>query len=59
MENNTRVKIFSCRATRYLAEKIAQEYGCELGKSIVLPFAEKIVYLHSLNRVTLKKVSNP
>ncbi|MDE7149916.1 MAG: ribose-phosphate pyrophosphokinase-like domain-containing protein, partial [Bacteroidales bacterium] len=40
METNTKVKIFSCRATRYLAEKIAQEYGSELGKSDVYTFAD-------------------
>lgn len=40
MEAKTNVKIFSCRATRYLAEKIAQEYGSELGKSDVYTFAD-------------------
>lgn len=40
MENKARVKIFSGRATRYLAEKIAQEYGTELGKSDILTFAD-------------------
>lgn len=40
METNTKVKIFSCRATRYLAEKIAREYGSELGKSDVYTFAD-------------------
>ena len=40
MEINTKVKIFTCRATRYLAEKIAQAYGSELGKSNVFTFAD-------------------
>lgn len=40
METNTKVKIFTCRATRYLAEKIAQAYGSELGKSNVFTFAD-------------------
>ena len=40
METNTKVKIFTCRATRYLAEKIAQAYGSELGKSNVCTFAD-------------------
>lgn len=40
MENAATVKIFSCRASRYLAEKIAQEYGTELGKSDVITFAD-------------------
>ena len=40
MGTNTKVKIFTCRATRYLAEKIAQAYGSELGKSNVFTFAD-------------------
>lgn len=35
-----KVKIFSGRASRYLAEKIAKEYGAKLGKSDVLTFAD-------------------
>jgi len=34
------VNIFSGRATRYLAEKIAEYYGKELGKSIVVEFSD-------------------
>ncbi|MEG2178161.1 MAG: ribose-phosphate pyrophosphokinase, partial [Bacteroidales bacterium] len=40
MEQKPKVKIFAGRATRYLAEKIAKEYGSELGKSDVLTFAD-------------------
>ncbi len=35
-----KVKIFSGRASRYLAEKIAAAYGAELGKSDVITFAD-------------------
>ncbi len=34
------VSIFSGRESRYLAEKIAQSFGIELGKSIVLDFSD-------------------
>lgn len=40
MEQKPKVKIFAGRATRYLAEKIAKEYGSDLGKSEVLVFAD-------------------
>ncbi len=40
MENKAQVKIFSCRATRYLADKIAKEYGAPLGKSDVAVFSD-------------------
>ncbi len=40
MENKTQVKIFSCRATRYLADKIAKEYGAPLGQSDVAIFSD-------------------
>lgn len=34
------VKIFSGSATRYLAEKIAEEYGKPLGKELIMRFAD-------------------
>jgi len=34
------VKVFSGRATKYLAEKITQSYGMELGKISVIDFAD-------------------
>lgn len=40
METTSNVKIFSGRATRYLAEQIAKEYGAELGKSDVIVFSD-------------------
>lgn len=40
MENKPKVKIFSCRATRYLADKIAKEYGAPLGQSDVAVFSD-------------------
>lgn len=40
MENKPKVKIFSCRATRYLADKIAKEYGAPLGQSDVTVFSD-------------------
>ena len=40
MENKAQVKIFSCRATRYLADKIAKEYGAPLGSSDVAIFSD-------------------
>ena len=36
----TKVKIFSCRASYYLAHKIAECYGTELGKVIVSQFSD-------------------
>lgn len=36
----TKVNIFAGRATRYLAEKIAEVYGQELGKVAITPFAD-------------------
>jgi ribose-phosphate pyrophosphokinase len=35
-----KIKIFSGRTTRYLAEKIAQSYGTELGKVVVTEFCD-------------------
>ena len=35
-----KIKIFSGRATQYLAEKIAQSYGTELGKAVVTEFCD-------------------
>ena len=35
-----KVIIFTGRKTRYLAEKIADSYGVELGKSIVTSFSD-------------------
>jgi ribose-phosphate pyrophosphokinase len=35
-----KIKIFSGRTTRYLAEKIAQSYGTELGKIVVTEFCD-------------------
>lgn len=40
MENKATVKIFSGRATRYLADKIAEEYGSPLGLSDVATFSD-------------------
>jgi len=37
---DNQVKLFSGRATRYLAEEIAEAYGQELGKVIVTPFSD-------------------
>ena len=34
------VSIFGCRATSELAGKIADSYGCKLGKSTVFPFSD-------------------
>ena len=34
-----KLKIFACRQSRYLAEKIARSYGTELGDSPVLEFS--------------------
>ena len=33
-------KFFTCRNSRYLAEKIAKHYGSELGNSVVLEFSD-------------------
>ncbi|MBC8320970.1 MAG: ribose-phosphate pyrophosphokinase [Bacteroidetes bacterium] len=38
--SDPKVSIFSGRKTRYLAEKIADSYGIELGKSIVTNFSD-------------------
>lgn len=38
--SDPKVSIFSGRKTRYLAEKIADSYGIELGKSIVTSFSD-------------------
>lgn len=35
-----KLKIFTCRETRYLADKIAQSAGIELGRSSVLDFSD-------------------
>lgn len=35
-----KLKIFACRDSRPMAEKIAQAYGCELGDSSVLEFSD-------------------
>lgn len=40
MSSEPLVSIFSGRGSRYLAEKIAQSFGIELGKSIVLDFSD-------------------
>ena len=34
------IKIFSCRGSRYLAEKIAKSLGLELGDSVVTDFSD-------------------
>ena len=36
----SRVKIFSGRSSRYLAEKIAKSFGRDLGKSVVTDFSD-------------------
>ncbi len=38
--SDPKVSIFTGRKTRYLAEKIAESYGTELGKSIVTSFSD-------------------
>jgi len=38
--SDPKVSIFTGRKTRYLAEKIAESYGAELGKSIVTNFSD-------------------
>ena len=35
-----KLKIFSCRSSRYLAEKIAANFGVNLGNSQVLEFSD-------------------
>ena len=40
MEHNHTIKIFSCRGSRYLAEKIAKSLKLELGKSDVTVFSD-------------------
>ncbi len=40
MEHNHVIKIFSCRGSRYLAEKIAKELKLDLGQSIVNVFSD-------------------
>ncbi len=37
---NHKLKIFSCRSSRYLAERIAESYGIDLGESSVLEFSD-------------------
>ena len=34
------IKIFSCRGSRYLAEKIAKSLGLDLGDSVVTDFSD-------------------
>lgn len=40
MPSKKLVSIFACRESRYLAEKIATEFGVELGKSDVIEFSD-------------------
>ena len=40
MDHKHTIKIFSCRGSRYLAEKIARSLNMELGKSIVTDFSD-------------------
>lgn len=40
MYHQHQIKIFSCRGSRYLAEKIAKNLGLELGKSSVTVFSD-------------------
>jgi len=40
MDHQHKIKIFSCRSTRYLAEKIAQSLKLEIGKSSVTVFSD-------------------
>lgn len=40
------VKIFTCSATRYLAEKIASSYGAELGTLIIQKFSDGEISTH-------------
>ncbi|MHC1779251.1 MAG: ribose-phosphate pyrophosphokinase [Bacteroidales bacterium] len=40
MDHQHKIKIFSCRSSRYLAEKIAQSLKMEIGKSSVTVFSD-------------------
>ena len=40
MDHQHQIKIFSCRSSRYLAEKIASSLGLELGRSSVTIFSD-------------------
>jgi ribose-phosphate pyrophosphokinase len=40
MDNHHQIKIFSCRASRYLAEKIANRLNLEIGKSSLTTFSD-------------------
>ncbi len=40
MDHQHKIKIFSCRSSRYLAEKIAQSLKLEIGKSSVTVFSD-------------------
>lgn len=40
MDHKHTIKIFSCRGSRYLAEKIAKSLNLDLGKSIVTDFSD-------------------
>ena len=40
MDNHHQIKIFSCRASRYLAEKIAARLNLEVGKSSLTTFSD-------------------
>ncbi|MCF0164456.1 MAG: ribose-phosphate pyrophosphokinase-like domain-containing protein, partial [Bacteroidales bacterium] len=39
-QHDHQMKIFACRSSRYLAEKIARKLGLEVGKSIVTVFSD-------------------
>ena len=41
-----KIKFFAGRGSRYLAEKIAAEYGIKLGDSDVLQFSDEIGRAH-------------
>ena len=40
MDHQHQIKIFSCRSSRYLAEKIASSLSLDLGKSSVTVFSD-------------------
>ena len=40
MDHQHQIKIFACRSSRYLAEKIASSLGLELGRSSVTVFSD-------------------
>ena len=40
MDHQHKIQIFSCRNSRYLAEKIAASLNLELGKSVVTVFSD-------------------